>query len=177
MQKSIILLFLTLFVMSCGSKKDEYDPYAIKQDKSTEVPSSSSFEVKYTVTPEKLKTIHMKINNANGYDVLFDTGCSGMLISQLELIDLIKSGTISDDDYRRIEPVTIADGSMIKQPVYNIREISVTDTKGQSHTLNDIEATVVNNIGANILIGTSVIDNLAKKSYTVDLQKKIIRFD
>ena len=98
------------------------------------------------------------------------------MISSLELIDLLKSKTLTQDDYLGETVSSIADGTVIKNDVYNIREITITDKNGQSHTLRDIKATVVDNPGAEILIGSSVIDNLAKKSYTVDLEKKVIRF-
>ena len=83
---------------------------------------------------------------------------------------------VQNIDPRRLPWRSFADGTVIKNDVYNIREITITDKNGQSHTLRDIKATVVDNPGAEILIGSSVIDNLAKKSYTVDLEKKVIRF-
>lgn len=162
-------------LVSCGQKKDEYDPYKITSTKK-EVKKSSSFEVDFKKTTANLKTIHVKLNGANGYDALFDTGCSGMLISRLEYIDMAKSGTIVQSDYLYDSKSTIADGTEIVNPVYNIREVTLTDKEGKPHTLRDIKATVVENIAAEILIGSAIIDNLAKNSYTVDLNKKVIRF-
>ena len=80
-------------ISACNSKKNEYDPYKIN-GKEKKVDSKSSFEVSFKKTDANLKTIHVKLNN-NGYDALFDTGCSGMLISSLELMELIKTNTIS----------------------------------------------------------------------------------
>jgi len=174
--KALSILIIALLFFSCGNKSDEYDPYAIKQTPQKHK-TETSFEVKYKDTPANLKTVHMKINNSNGYDVLFDTGCSGMLISSLEVIDLIKSGTLTEEDRLNDRSVEIADGSIKKQPVYNIREVTLVDTKGNAHTLRDIKATVVENAAASILIGSAIIDNLAKKSYTVDLTSKTIRFN
>lgn len=159
---------------ACNTKKDEYDPYKIN-GKEKKVESKSSFEVSFKKTESNLKTIHIKLNN-NGYDALFDTGCSGMLISSYELMGLIKNNTISKSDYVGDAISSIADGSQIKSPIYNIKKVTVVDTNGKEHVLSDIRATVIDNIEADILVGSSVIDNLAKKSYTVDLSKKIIRF-
>ncbi|MBR5480770.1 MAG: aspartyl protease family protein [Bacteroidaceae bacterium] len=169
-----IFSFATL-LFSCGSNENKYDPYAIASD--TTAINSSYFEVDFKKTDSNLKTVHIKLNDTNGYDALFDTGCSGMLISSLELIELLKNNTINTDDYLGDATVTIADGTQVKHPMYNIREVKLVDKNGKGHSVRDIVATVVDNPGAEILIGSSIIDNLAKKSYTVDLKKKVIRFE
>lgn len=169
------LLLVALTIVSCNSKKNEYNPYAIK-DTVQKKAEKNAFEVNFKKTASNVKTIHVKLNNANGYDAIFDTGCSGMSISALELTNLIKSGTITSSDYVGDEYSTIADGSSVKIPVYNIREVDLIDKNGKVHSVRDIKATVMENIAADILIGSSVIDNFAKKSYTVDLSKKVIRF-
>lgn len=51
------------------------------------------------------------------------------------------------------------------------------DVNGKAHTLNDIPATVTNNPGAPVLVGNIVIDQLAKKSYTIDLSRRVIVFN
>ncbi len=175
MHKYILAIAISILFTSC-SKKNEYDPYAIQSAKKKEV-SKSAFEVNFKKTDANLKTIHVKLNGTNSYDALFDTGCSSMLISQLELIDLLKSGTISQDDQIGSAVVALADGSSKEVPVFNIREVTIIDKDGKEHTIRDVNATVEENMGADILIGSTVIDNLAKKSYTVDLNKKTIRFE
>ncbi|MDO4801001.1 MAG: hypothetical protein Q4A15_02425 [Prevotellaceae bacterium] len=175
MKKYLYLLLALGLITACNFKKDKYDPYKIN-GKEKKMESKSSFEVNFKKTESNLKTIHIKLNN-NGYDAIFDTGSSGMLISPLELIELMKTHTISDNDYIGVDNGSIADGSEIKIPIYNIKRVTVVDNNGKEHVLPDIQAAVVDNIAANILIGSSVIDNLAKKSYTVDLSKKVIRFE
>ncbi len=176
MKKLVIFISAILLLSACGSKENKYDPYALQDVSDTTYVSSNSFDIRFKQTASNLKTIHIKLNDANSHDALFDTGCSNMLISSLELKNLIKSGTLTENDYVTDAILSIADGSLIKNPVYNIREVTVVDINGKEHTLRDIKATVVENPAADILIGSSVIDNLAKKSYTVDLEKKLIRF-
>ena len=172
----IVYLLLTVFILcSCESKKNEYDPYKIN-GKEKKIESKSSFEVKFKKTDSNLKTIHVKLNNT-GHDVIFDTGCSGVSISTPELNELIKENTLSKDDYRGTIPVQIADGTVSEIPQFNINKITIVDTNGKEHTLSNIVATVEENPAAHILIGSSVIDNFAKKSYTIDLSKKVIRFE
>ncbi len=176
MKNIAIITIGIILITSCKDNPNKYNPYEISGESDTEITSATSFEISYKKTDSNLKTIHIKLNDSNGYDALFDTGCSGMVISSLEFINLIKSGTISNDDYEGDAIIIIADGSQIKNPVYNIKEVTVMDTNGKPHTLRDIKATVIDNPEAEILIGSAVIDNLAKRNYVVDLEKKIIRF-
>ncbi len=171
------LLLVIFLITACDSKKNEYDPYALEDTSNKKQVEKTMFEVDFKKTDANLKTVHVKLNDANGYDALFDTGCSSMLISSLELIELIKSGTITKDDYVGDAPISIADGTQSKHPMYRIREVKIVDKKGKSHSVRDIVATVIDNPGADVLIGSAVIDNLAKKSYTIDLKKRVIRFE
>lgn len=171
----MLFTLIVATLVSCNQKKNEYDPYKISSGTKKEV-KKSSFEIEFKKTETNVKTVHIKLNGTNGYDAIFDTGCSGMLISNLEYIGMQKSGTITQNDYVGTERNSIADGSVVENPVVNIREVTLIDKEGKQHTLRDIKATVVENIAASILIGSSVIDNLAKNSYEVDLNKKIIIF-
>lgn len=175
--KYIPLLFVVFIIAACGQKKNEYDPYALEDNSNKKQVETTAFEVDFKKTDTNLKTVHVKLNDANGYDALFDTGCSSMLISSLELVELIKSGTITKDDYVGDAPISIADGTQSKHPMYKIREVKIVDKKGKPHSVRDIIATVIDNPGADVLIGSAVIDNLAKKSYTIDLKKKVVRFE
>lgn len=175
MKKYVFLILVTCVMSACDSKKNEYDPYNIN-GMEKKVESKTSFEVKFKKTDANLKTIHVKLNNT-GHDVIFDTGCSGVSISSLELVELLKEGTITQKDYNGSIQCEIADGSKKEVPMYNINKITVVDTKGQEHTLSNVVAMVEENPDAMILVGSSVIDNLAKKSYTVNLSKKVIRFE
>lgn len=179
MKKYKFLSFLTiLFVfVSCDSKKNEYDPYALSDNSTKKQVETTAFEIDFKKTDTNLKTVHVKLNDANGYDALFDTGCSSMLISSLELVELIKSGTITKNDYVGDAPISIADGTQSKHPMYKIREVKIIDKKGKPHSVRDVIATVIDNPGADVLIGSAVIDNLAKKSYTIDFKKKVVRFE
>ena len=177
MKRIFYLLGVALLVSSCNSKGGGYDPYKIDGGKvERKVESKSSFEVKFKETDSKVKTIHVKLNNT-GHDAIFDTGCTGVSISRLELGELFKEGTLSEEDCRGALEVTIADNTTAILPQYNIKKLTIVDADGREHVLTDIIATVWDNLEAPILVGNSVIDGFAKKSYTVDLSKKVIRFE
>lgn len=166
-----------LLLASCNSKKNEYDPYKISGGKAKKEVSMTAFELDFKKTEANLKTIHINLNGSNSYDAIFDTGCSMVLISQLECVDLLKQGTLKESDETTPIKAGIADGTANYMKAYNLREVTVIDKNGKPHTLRDIVAAVAPNIEASILIGSSVIDNLAQKSYTVDLKKNVIRFE
>lgn len=174
----LFVLTMIVLIQSCNSKNNEYDPYKISGGtvKKKEA-SKTAFEVEFKRTEANLKTIHINLNGSNSYDAIFDTGCSGVSISIQEANDMVKQGKLSLSDRIGRGRAQIADGSVIEQDVFNLKEVSVTDKNGNVHTLRDIQATVGANPWAAILIGTSVIDNLARKSYTVDLKKNVIRFE
>ncbi len=174
--KLLPLISALVLLISCDSKKSEYDPYSLSEKQNTEQ-SQTSFEVAFKKTDTNLKTIYIKLNDSNGFDALFDTGCSDMLISELELQNLLKAGTISESDRMVAQGAIYADGSINYNPRYKIREVTIVDKNGKPHTVKDVIATVVENQVANVLIGSTVIDNLAKKSYTVNLRNRTIRFD
>lgn len=176
--KQIIFVMATMLLLaSCNSKKSEYDPYKISGGKGKQEISKTAFEIDFKQTESSLKTIHINLNGSNSYDAIFDTGCSGVSISVIEAMDMIKQGTLHQSDEGTPISVQIADGSTAQKRVFNLREVTVMDKNGKPHTLRDIAATLEPNMEAAILIGSSVIDNLAKKSYTVDLKKKVIRFE
>lgn len=166
-----------LLLASCNSKRNEYDPYKIGGGKAKKEVSKTAFELDFKKTEANLKTIHINLNGSNSYDAIFDTGCSMVLISQLECVDLLKQGTLKESDETTPIKAGIADGTASYMKAYNLREVTVIDKNGKPHTLRDIVAAVAPNIEASILIGSSVIDNLAQKSYTVDLKKNVIRFE
>lgn len=178
--KKYVFMTLTVFglmLSSCNSKKSEYDPYKIGGGKAKKEISKSAFEIDFKQTETNLKTIHINLNGNNSYDAIFDTGCSGVSISVIEAMDMIKQGTLNQDDEGTPISVQIADGTVTQKQVFNLREVTLMDKNGTPHTLRDIAATLEPNMEAAILIGSSVIDNFAKKSYTVDLKKKVIRFE
>ncbi|MCH5346025.1 MAG: aspartyl protease family protein [Muribaculaceae bacterium] len=140
--------------------------------------SQNSFAVPFKQLPSGVKTIHVKFNDTAGFDGIFDTGCSHLLISLQEARSLYKSGTLSHDDLLGIQESSIASGEIMVNQVFNIHEIAITDVNGIMHVLYDIPATVVENLEASILIGNIVIDQFADyNSYSVDLKNNLIVFN
>lgn len=172
--KKVIPVLALLILSSCGQNpnKVKYNPYEISPDKT----KTFSFEIPFKTTSSNVKTIHIKLNDVEGIDAIFDTGSSGLLLSTLEAVSLVKQGTLSNSDNLGQALSSIADGSVIINEQYNIREVSVTDLNGNVHTVSNVVATVVDNIEADVLVGNTVIDQLTSTAYTIDLANSVIRF-
>lgn len=183
MRKPYAYIFgMAFLICSCGDSKSSYVPSKVNKDTLSQVTDKSSehsyscFSVNYKDTRNGVKTIHVKLNDAAGFDAIFDTGCSGMLISLQEAMSLVKAGTLTNDDSIGSQKSSIANGEIVENQVYKIHEISVVDTKGVKHSVYDVPVSIVENPGADVLIGNIIIDRLAEYSYTVDLKNKLIVF-
>ena len=185
----LLFIFIGLILASCENKssyvpvnnenesKDE--TISIQTSSNKEIDQNvSSFTVPYKLMSTGIKTIHVKFNDSASFDAIFDTGCSGMLISLQEAMSLVKSGTLTQNDIIGTQQSSIASGEIMENQVLNIHEITLVDINGKAHTLNDIPVTVVENPGAAVLLGNIVIDQLANNnSYTVDLRRRVIIFN
>lgn len=185
-----IILFATIIMLiatSCNKKRSSYVPDNYEYSSTTSDEKDTSFlnepeeenygfKVTFKQRDDGLKTVHVKFNDIAGFDAVFDTGCSGMMISLQEAMSLHKAGTLTDNDFLGQQQSSIANGEIIENAVFMIREVSLTDTEGNKHSIHDVQATVIENPEAPILVGNSVIDQFAKYAYTIDLQKNEIIF-
>lgn len=166
---------------SCGNKQkttSDFDPYVWTDndveseefiaesevsDSGTEV--SVPFEVKSGV-----KFIPVKINGGPTFDMIFDTGCSGTLISIKEAQYLVQAGLLSQEDYKGNTYSSIADGSIVENMVFNLKELII----GGKIQCIDVTATVSKNIQAPMLLGNEVFDRMP--SLTIDNENQVVKF-
>jgi len=131
------------------------------------------FETKYD-GGSPVVTIVLNGESLSG--VVWDTGATMTQISQLEFVKLIKSGKIDQKaDFVGYMPFTIADGSVVNEPVYNIKEVSLNCKNGQVLTCYNIEVCVTENLFADMLLGQNVMQKLPKCS--VNTLKQVIEFE
>ncbi len=122
-----------------------------------------------------MKMLHIVLNNSAGAKAIFDTGCSGVSISLAEVLSMVKQDALSDKDIAGQSVTKNANGQFNINDVVEL-QLSMTDTKGEQHTVR-VSAVIQDNFEADILIGNTVIDQFAKRSYRVDLDKRIIHFE
>lgn len=165
------LTILCFFLLSaCGGKKKQSSYIDFDAD----LPIDYDTEVPYRENGG-IKFVHVKVNGV-GWDMIFDTGCSGTLLSLSEARYLYERGLLTDDDILGFAHSQIADGSIVENMVVNLRKVSIIANDGETIDCYNVVATVSNNIGAPLLLGNAVLDEVAD-DYTIDNTRKVISFN
>ena len=102
--------------------------------------------------------------------MIFDTGCSGTLISIAEANYLYQKGLLTENDFLGISKSMIADGSIVDNMVINLKEVIIAD----QILCPNVEATVSKNIDAPLLLGNEILNRT--ESYTIDNINRTITF-
>lgn len=171
------LIFLTIIMLclflspSCGGKNKtsayiDIEAYGSTNVDLTEVPYREEAGVKF---------VHVKVNGV-GWDMIFDTGCSGTLLSLSEARYLAEKGLLLKEDILGTTHSQIADGSIVENMVVKLRKVSIVASEGKTIDCYNVIATVSNNIDAPLLLGNEVLDEVAY-DYTVDNTRKVISFN
>lgn len=177
---SVILcaLFFAMLV-ACGGEKNRpvyVDTEVVDEDSAmeekdvAEKPQAGSEEVLVPYRDENgVKLVQVKVNGV-GFEMIFDTGCSGTLISMAEANYLYQKGKLTPDDVLGVTQAQIADGSIVENMVVNLKEVVIND---QIQCPN-VQATVSNNINAPLLLGNEVLNRIA--AITIDQEREVLVF-
>ena len=174
MKKLIIVLWLIIIMLSCGSEKKK--PVYVDLEGLTE---ESVSETTYAQSGDEIivpfrnengvKYVAVKVNGV-GFEMIFDTGCSGALISVAEANYLYQKGKLTKDDILGMTQSQIADGSVVENMVVNLREVIIND----QILCPNVQATVSGNINAPLLLGNEILDRVA--TITIDNENKTLNF-
>ncbi len=107
-------------------------------------------------TENGVKYVWIEINGIR-LKFIFDTGASSISISTVEANMLYRQGTLTKDDILDKEYFQDATGSISVGTKINLRTVKVGN-----RILQNIEAVVVNNPNAPLLLGQSVLENFGK---------------
>ena len=102
--------------------------------------------------------------------MIFDTGCSGALISVAEANYLYQKGKLTQDDILGTAQSQIADGSVVENMVVNLKEVVIND----QILCPNVKATVSSNINAPLLLGNEILDRLA--TIKIDNENETLNF-
>lgn len=117
-----------------------------------------------------VKIVEVRVNGIP-MDMIFDTGCSGTLISLAEANYLADKGLLAEEDFIGTASSVIADGSVVENTMIILRHVEV----GGAVYCDDVVATVSPNVDAPLLMGNEILDRV--KSFTVDnVDKNIILY-
>ena len=113
--------------------------------------------------------VDVKINGVD-MEVIFDTGASDVVISSVEAMFLLKQGKLSEDDIIGTSNFQVADGSISSGTVIQLKSVQI-GTK----VLDNVRATVIDNMDAPLLLGQSALNRFS--SVSIDYTKNIINIE
>ncbi|MBR1538011.1 MAG: TIGR02281 family clan AA aspartic protease, partial [Bacteroidales bacterium] len=101
---------------------------------------------------------------------IFDTGASDITLSSVEADFMLKNDYLSEKDFRGSRKYLTASGSICDGAVVCLKEVKVGDV-----TLRNIEASVVKNQQAPLLLGQSALERLGSITIDNEASRLIIR--
>jgi len=156
--------------MISGCKHPESDSFDRFNNKKTEdestIESKTSF-IKKNETIDETNVIKMETENGVKYvwveindlklRFIFDTGASSICISPAEATVLYRQGTLQKEDIFDVEYFQDATGKISEGTKINLRTVKVGNI-----ILENIEATVIDNVNAPLLLGQTVFEKFGK---------------
>ncbi|GAA4242796.1 retropepsin-like aspartic protease [Winogradskyella damuponensis] len=113
--------------------------------------------------------VPIQINDVD-MDIIFDTGASSISISETEVLFLLKQGRLSEEDFLGKVQYQDATGNISEGTRLNLKKVRI-GTK----TIYNVEASVVHNLEAPLLLGQSALSKFGK--LTIDYKNNQIIFE
>lgn len=168
MIRTCLLIMLTCLLFTCkratsSSDNSRYPAQSYQR---------SGGDSKNTVKMDKqggVFFIPIEINDI-AMKIIFDTGASSISISETEAIFLLKQGKLTEEDFLGKVQFQDATGNISEGTRLNLKKVKI-GTK----TIYNVEASVVHNLEAPLLLGQSALSKFGK--LTIDYNKNEIVFD
>lgn len=180
----IIYVLVALFLLCCKRPID-----VDQQQKATSYRPASEQRAERPKRPKKREAVTAKNNSPivqmterggvyeipikiNGVEmnIIFDTGASSISISLLEAQFLAKQGKIDEDDILGSQYFQDATGNISEGMAINLKTVQIAN-----RILYDVEATVVDNLDAPLLLGQSALSQFGE--VYINYNNKTIRFE
>lgn len=169
------LLSIVLLV-SCAHKSG-HKPNAYDSGRSTnykEQMNSPERKVKAhtKVRMEKAGGVYLVPIKVNGLDLkfIFDTGASSICLSSAEALVMLRQGQITQDDFVGQQQFQDATGGISVGTIIRLHTVEIGGI-----ILRNVEANVVDNIKAPLLLGQTALSKFGK--VTIDYNNNIIEFN
>lgn len=169
---SNIVIFCVVVLCSCAHKSG----HKIVQNKSfvnvEKVNKEESLKMHTEVKMEKQNGVYFVPIEVNGLPLkfIFDTGASNISISSAEAAVMCKQGQITQEDILGKENLQDASGNVTIGAVINLRSVKIGEIE-----LHNVQASVVNNMQAPLLLGQTALSKFGRIS--IDYEKLIIEFN
>lgn len=113
--------------------------------------------------------VPITVNGLN-LDFIFDTGASSISLSSAEAMVMLRQGRISEDDIIGQQQFQNATGEVSVGTIILLRTVQIGDI-----ILENVEASVVDNIQAPLLLGQTALAKFGK--VTIDYNQNTIEFN
>lgn len=143
---------LLIFILVSGCKHPESDSFDRFNNKKTD----NQTNVIKMERENGVKYVWVEINDLK-LRFVFDTGASSICISPAEATVLYRQGTLQKEDILDVEYFQDATGKISEGTKINLRTVKVGNI-----ILENIEATVIDNVNAPLLLGQTVFEKFGK---------------
>ena len=181
MNKQVTFLLSAFLLFGCDhpenkkyerNQKSSYDSRTIESESQPNPVYSINEEIEKMPTPSIYEesgrnVLKMEVQNGvryvwieiNGIKLkfIFDTGASSICISPAEASVLYRQGTLTKDDIIGTQSFQDATGRISEGARINLREVKIGNI-----VLENIEATVIDNVNAPLLLGQTVFERFGK---------------
>lgn len=107
------------------------------------------------------------INRAISIPFVLDTGATEVQLPAEVVLTLIRTGTLSEGDFIGASSYVLANGSTLRSPRFNIREMRVGE-----HVVRNVAASVGPAVSSEALLGQSFLSKLP--SWTLDNRRHVL---
>ncbi|HOK51162.1 MAG TPA: retropepsin-like aspartic protease [Bacteroidales bacterium] len=169
-----IFLMISLLFISCGHKSGHRNKQNLVNLNNYSHSNKKTYDVKgkTIVKMEKkngVKYVWVEINGLK-LKFIFDTGASSICISSAEATVLYKQGTLQKEDILDVQYFQDATGKVSAGTRINLRTVKIGN-----RVLQNIEAIVIDNNEAPLLLGQSALERFGKIS--IDNKNNVIVFE
>ena len=171
----VLLLTAIFLFLGCNNHQTvDFSWDTIEDEDVEEAELSETFGKNYVAVPYTEmygNTIMLSVKiNGVGLDMIFDTGASSTCITVAEAQYLYDKGLLSENDIMDVQAYQTADGNICVGLRVILRKIVIGDTI----CMSNVEALVVEDQQAPLLLGQSVLRNFREVS--VDREHKVVKF-
>jgi aspartyl protease family protein len=162
---------LCLFIFLLGCSKSGRRKINGQSNKTPEGIAQTTTD-KTVVKIKKVNGVYEIPTEINGVEMyfIFDTGAGLISISETEAIFLYKQGKLTQDDIIGKANFSDANGDISEGTIINLKTVKIGN-----RILENIQASVVHNLGAPLLMGQSALEKFGKIS--IDYQNSEITFE
>lgn len=178
MRKTVRFLFTAFLCLalfgSCAHKSGhrKRQPHSMAQTDAAPMPKEQKVRGHAKVQMRKEGGVYLVPITVNGLnlDFVFDTGASSISISSAEAAVMYKQGMITQEDIVGQQQFQDATGGISVGTVVRLRSVEIGGL-----SLSNVEASVVDNINAPLLLGQTALAKFGK--VTIDYNDNTIEFN